>query len=132
MVHADDDTPFNLLLLTFYLIQICRNNLFCQYFFGLERYGGLNGFDPYENAEFTAHLNEMHFEKKHGNNHNMILGIKDGFDLDYKENHESNVDLWGPWHLSYDFFEQVTLYYKDLANVLCYSKELGVCECDEV
>jgi hypothetical protein len=48
----------------------------------------------------------------------MILGINDGFDLDYEENHKINVDLWEPWHLSDDFFEQVTLYYKDLANVI--------------
>ncbi len=95
------------------------------------KYGGLKWFDPDENAKFTAHPNKVHFEKKHGSNQYMILGIKGGFDLDYEENHESNVDLWEPWHLSGDFFEQVTLYYTDLANVFCYSKEPDVCKSNE-
>jgi hypothetical protein len=94
----------------------------------VHKYGGLKWFDPDENAKFIAHPNKMYFKKKRGNNQYMILGIKDGFDLDYEENHESNVDLWEPWHLSYDFFEQVTLYYKDSADVLCYSKEPDVCK----
>ena len=41
------------------------------------------------------------------------------------------MNLWEPWLFSDDFFEQVTLYYKDLANVLCYSKEPDVCKSDE-
>ena len=57
--------------------------------------------------------------------------ILDGFDLDCDENHESNVNLWEPWHLSDDFFEQITQYYKDASDVLCYSKEPDVCESDE-
>ena len=95
------------------------------------KYGSLKWFDPDTNKDFTAHPNKMHFEKKHGDNQYMILGIMDGFDLDYDENHESNVNLWEPWLFSDDFFEQVTLYYKDSADVLCYSKEPDVCKSDE-
>ena len=97
----------------------------------IRKYGGLRWFDPDDNVEFTAHQNKMHFKKRHGNNRYLILGILDGFNLDYDENHESNVNLWEPWHMSDDFFEQVTLYYKDVSDVLCYSKEPDVCESDE-
>ena len=97
----------------------------------IRKYGGLEWFDPDDNVEFTAHPNKMHFEKRRGNNWYLILGILDGFNLDYDENHESNVNLWEPWHMSDDFFEQVTLYYKDVPDVLCYSKEPDVCESDK-
>ena len=80
---------------------------------------------------FSAHPNKMHFEKKCRDNQYMILGIMDGFDLDYDESYESNVSLWEPWLFSDDFFEQVTLYYEDSADVLCYSKEPDVCKSDE-
>jgi hypothetical protein len=97
----------------------------------IRKYGGLKWFDPDNNVRFTAHPNKMYFEKRHGNNRYLILGILDGFNLDCDENHESNVNLWEPWHLSNDFFVQVTLYYKDASDVLCYSKEPNVCESDE-
>ncbi len=72
----------------------------------VRKYGGLKQFDPDENAKFVAHSNKMHFEKKRMNNQYMILVIKDGFDLDYEENHVSNVDLLEPWNLSDDFFNR--------------------------
>ena len=97
----------------------------------IRKYGGLKWFDPDDNVEFTEHPNKMYFKKKRGKNRFLILGILDGFDLDCDENHERNLNLSEPWTLSDDFFEQITLYYKDASDVLCYSKEPDVCESDK-
>ena len=74
--------------------------------------------DPDKYINFTAHPDNMNFEKKCGDNQYWIFGVMDAFTYSLDENHMNNVNLWEPWLFSKNFFEQITLNYKDSTDVL--------------
>ena len=78
----------------------------------VSKYAGIKWLDPdnkYRVCE--AHPDNMHSEKKRGNNWYLIFATYHGFDLG--KNLEDQNDKYDYWEKSEDFYGQVAEYYKD-------------------
>ena len=87
----------------------------------VRKYGGLQWLDPDHNYSLrTAHLENMSFEKKYGNNKYHILACKEGFDIQLPTHVQE--DKYDVWERSADFYEQVMEYNKDNAKFKGYEE----------
>ena len=95
------------------------------------KYGGIKyiDIDSTPHRVFKVHPSTMWFEKERGNNHDSVIGILDGFDLDKPLDHHDNKPLYEPWDTSVDFFDCVRMYYEGSVEVNVLSKD--DCDSDE-
>jgi hypothetical protein len=71
----------------------------------LQKYGGMVWHDPDTKCNFTAHPDQMYFNKKRGDKGYCVFGVKETY------NHQDpQDDQWDPWALTDDLYEEIAEY----------------------
>ena len=92
----------------------------------IRKYAGIKWLDIDNNYRVCeAHPDEMHFEKRRGNNQYLVFATYHGFDLG--KDLSAQQDKYDYWEKNDEFYELVQEYYKDSKEVKVYLKG-GECD----